>query len=125
MDTYNSECDFHTECKKITDCKVYGEYVKTLHLTNAIGHRNFLLGTIQRSICGFVGKIPKICCPTTSSNKHREILKNDNNKVKQKTNHSVTENCGNFIWSKNLPVDGGPTDLYEFPWLALLQYKNR
>ncbi|OXU23325.1 hypothetical protein TSAR_014420 [Trichomalopsis sarcophagae] len=32
--------------------------------------------------------------------------------------------CGNFIWSKNLNKDDHPTDLGDFPWLALLEYNT-
>ncbi|XP_014209152.1 serine protease easter-like [Copidosoma floridanum] len=120
VNSYESRCEDDMVCKRITECGNHIKHIKRLHLTSGIQHRNLLLGPIQRLTCGFEGKIPKICCP---SNDEHDVFEESRAKTNLK-NRSVQGGCGNFLWNRNLPRDGGATDIFEFPWLALLQYKS-
>lgn len=72
---------------------------------------------ISQIVCGLEEDHLKICCPVLAP---PEILVEN----KPDTIVDIFANCGYILWEKKLTPDGSPTDLYEFPWLAILEYNT-
>lgn len=87
---------------------------------------------LRQSQCGFDKKDPLVCCPVRNNN---VVINNNNNNPtteggvennrgpSQGVNEKLPTDCGRDL--SNRIVGGNVTELDEFPWMALLEYRKR
>lgn len=110
------------ECILINNCPSLFELLQKRPLTSEN------VKYLKRSHCGFVGKIPKVCCKTpgqeTTTKKITSLIKplteeEENQKVGLLPDLLT---CG--IQSSNRIYGGEKAELDEYPWMALLEYEK-
>ncbi|XP_058788828.1 phenoloxidase-activating factor 3-like [Phymastichus coffea] len=103
----------NTTCVDLSTCSEYTQPIEALFKTNQTVHKFFIFHHVLPAMCGFSQFMPMVCCP--------------NPKPKSPIALAVPkgDSCGSILWNRNLSLDGKPTDIEEFPWLALLEYKMR
>ena len=112
------------DCISIQKCEPLLNILKSKNL------RPEQIKFLQDSQCGFVGKNPNVCCPTSSEpviptrppfNQEGNTGVNPNLNVR---NHPLLpSNCGEDVEERI--VGGERTDIDEFPWMVLLEYQKR
>lgn len=106
------------ECIIIRNCTRLYAYLMKRPISAV--HTNLL----RRSHCGFVGEVPKVCCPSETTEVMDKADMEEDDEVLPSTPSNLlpsTSNCGLDLGRKIL--SGTETDLDEFPWMALLLYE--
>ncbi|XP_072402182.1 venom protease-like [Diabrotica undecimpunctata] len=83
-----------------------------------------ILNYLRSSTCGFVGKDPLICCPQKKEEEESEenlIVSGGNQNEKL----PVKPQCGLSNVTNPRIVGGAPAKLNEFPFMAILGYRNK
>ncbi|KAJ8721366.1 hypothetical protein PYW07_002141 [Mythimna separata] len=110
-------------------------FYKCPTLLKAIEHgspRNSMVKSfLKRSLCGYQGDTPKVCCgplpsaPMQEQNpRPNQALPQGRSSYNQEDSSPAPRNQCGVDTSGDRIYGGVPTELNEFPWMALLGYKN-
>ncbi|KAK9869224.1 hypothetical protein WA026_002976 [Henosepilachna vigintioctopunctata] len=109
------------ECIAIRECGGLYTLLGVMPLPHAYGEY------LKKSHCGFIGKIPKVCCSKDditprAAKKTQNITETDDEvPILTRSNLPKNDECGTYVERK---IYGGESaELDEFPWMALLIYE--
>lgn len=104
-------------CQPVRTCTVLVELLQTQRKNPEV--INFL----RRSHCGYAGRDPLVCCPSSSSAPKTTQKPTSDPTIARGGSLPRAPACG--IDAPDRIFNGEPTKIDEFPWLAQIQYKKR
>ena len=99
-----------------------------LNLLTAMPRKPEDIEYLRRSQCGFVNSDPLVCCPVrqweqpTVQPTRPPVTIPDNTGNVNPSSRLLPEDCGKDL--SNRIVGGNITDIDEFPWMVLLEYRK-
>lgn len=109
-------------CISIRECKPMLDYIRSQQTATLSPDT---IEVLQRYQCGFEGNSVKVCCPDGPI-----VIKKPNQPVNlmppdvstHRNLNLLPDNCG-LPFNNNRITGGNKTELFEFPWMALLSYQ--
>ncbi|KAL1512801.1 hypothetical protein ABEB36_002328 [Hypothenemus hampei] len=108
------------ECISLINCEPLYVLLKKRPISSASADY------LRRSQCGFIGTIPKVCCPSVNAPPATAIPGNTDDRLHSDTNGldllPSLDVCG--VGLENRIYGGEKADLDDFPWMALIEYER-
>ncbi|KAB7496394.1 Hepatocyte growth factor activator [Armadillidium nasatum] len=103
-------CNTGSQCKALETCPQMLDLIKSGNPAN--------IQTVRKSICGFVGRKTKVCCPSKLTGDNPSNPTRDDSKTGEGL---LPTKCGRPVADDKI-IYGTPSPMGAYPWIAALGY---